>query len=207
METMARPTTAPQGTIRSQQHFAPPAAQPAPTGDRLRFSDQPVTPRKNKRHAWYNGPTQYSQQPQPTSQPIYTSAGLRTSPDGSSSSEGVPTPSTSSLNEYHPVIVHSNGYVEAHPPGYHVEDHQKANPPTGAYPPEYRNGSIPQVSAESQPPQQAQHATFALQQAQQGPPPEAQSYHAPIGAANDMRRLEALVAVATREEQSVGGRL
>ncbi|KAL1973127.1 hypothetical protein VTN31DRAFT_6669 [Thermomyces dupontii] len=35
----------------------------------------------------------------------------RTSPEDSSSSEGVATPSTSAM-EYHPAIVHSNGYVE-----------------------------------------------------------------------------------------------
>lgn len=37
----------------------------------------------------------------------------RTSPEDSSSSEGVHTPSTASL-EYHPAIVHNNGYVEPH---------------------------------------------------------------------------------------------
>lgn len=37
----------------------------------------------------------------------------RTSPEDSSSSEGVHTPSTASL-EYHPAIVHNNGYIEPH---------------------------------------------------------------------------------------------
>ncbi|KAJ6138601.1 hypothetical protein N7471_005087 [Penicillium samsonianum] len=37
----------------------------------------------------------------------------RTSPEDSSSSEGVHTPSTASL-EYHPAIVHSSGYIESH---------------------------------------------------------------------------------------------
>lgn len=36
-----------------------------------------------------------------------------TSPEDSSSSEGVHTPSTASL-EYHPAIVHSSGYIESH---------------------------------------------------------------------------------------------
>ncbi|KAJ5266838.1 transcriptional regulator family: C2H2 zinc finger [Penicillium angulare] len=36
-----------------------------------------------------------------------------TSPEDSSSSEGVNTPSTASL-EYHPAIVHSSGYIESH---------------------------------------------------------------------------------------------
>ena len=67
-------------------------------------SPQPVTPRRNKRHGWYNGPM-YIQQA------IMTQ---RTSPEDSSSSEGVPTPLTSTT-EYHPSIVHSNGYIESHP--------------------------------------------------------------------------------------------
>lgn len=37
----------------------------------------------------------------------------QTSPEDSSSSEGVHTPSTASV-EYHPAIVHSSGYIEAH---------------------------------------------------------------------------------------------
>ena len=37
----------------------------------------------------------------------------RPSPEDSSGSEGIPTPSTASL-EYHPAIVHSSGYVEPH---------------------------------------------------------------------------------------------
>ena len=64
-------------------------------------SAQPTTPRRNKRHGWYNGPLQVPRQD--TLQ--------RTSPEDSSSSDGVPTPSTSAL-EYHPSIVHSNGYIE-----------------------------------------------------------------------------------------------
>ena len=43
------------------------------------------------------------------------SQAARTSPEDSSSSEGVHTPSTASL-EYHPAIVHNNGYVEPHHP-------------------------------------------------------------------------------------------
>lgn len=66
---------------------------------------QSVTPRRNKRHGWYNGPMPYGQQALMTQ---------RTSPEDSSSSEGVPTPLTSTT-EYHPSIVHSNGYIESHP--------------------------------------------------------------------------------------------
>ncbi|THC96785.1 hypothetical protein EYZ11_003750 [Aspergillus tanneri] len=42
-----------------------------------------------------------------------SSQATRTSPEDSSSSEGVHTPSTASL-EYHPAIVHNSGYIEAH---------------------------------------------------------------------------------------------
>ncbi|KAK9855977.1 hypothetical protein MYU51_001723 [Penicillium brevicompactum] len=64
----------------------------------------------------------------------------RTSPEDSSSSDGVHTPSTASL-EYHPAIVHSSGYIEPndsplpsdHPPpmcsrqSSHVDDYQASN--------------------------------------------------------------------------------
>ena len=70
-------------------------------------SPQPVTPRRNKRHGWYNGPMPYTQQ---------AIIAQRTSPEDSSSSEGVPTPLTTTT-EYHPSIVHSNGYIESHHPG------------------------------------------------------------------------------------------
>lgn len=63
---------------------------------------QPTTPIKNKRHGWYNGPLK------PSYQNVIQQ---RTSPEDSSSSEGVHTPSFSST-EYHPAIIHSNGYIE-----------------------------------------------------------------------------------------------
>jgi C2H2 transcription facotor len=52
---------------------------------------------KTKRNGWYNGPV----------------APARTSPEGSSSSEGIKTPGTGSV-EVNPVIVHSNEYLEPH---------------------------------------------------------------------------------------------
>lgn len=73
---------------------------------------EPVTPRRNKRQAWYGGPVQAYQQHQ---QPTYMSH--RPSPEDSGSSDGVPTPGTSQGTEYHPVIVHANGLQEAYPPG------------------------------------------------------------------------------------------
>ena len=68
---------------------------------------QPTTPRKAKRNGWYNGPLPASQQ---------RLLHQRTSPEDSSSSDGVPTPSSTAV-EYHPSIVHSNGYIEPNNPG------------------------------------------------------------------------------------------
>lgn len=67
---------------------------------------QPTTPQRKKRLGWYNGP------------PSTAGRGgriARTSPEDSSSSDGVPTPGTSAT-EIHPAIMHSNGYIEPHNP-------------------------------------------------------------------------------------------
>ena len=65
---------------------------------------KPIPSRRDRRNGWYNGPLVPVQQA-----PILH----RTSPEDSSSSDGAPTPSTSSV-EYHPSIVNSNGYIEPH---------------------------------------------------------------------------------------------
>lgn len=52
---------------------------------------------RNKRNGWYNGPMPPA----------------RTSPEGSSSSEGIKTPGTGAV-EVNPVIVHNNEYLEPH---------------------------------------------------------------------------------------------
>lgn len=76
---------------------------------------QPSTPIKTKRQGWYQGPPKPSHpavlQPQP-----------RISPEDSSSSDGLPTPSFSTA-EYHPAIIHSNGYIESHLLGGSVGSH------------------------------------------------------------------------------------
>ena len=64
----------------------------------------PETPRKNKRQGWYNGPLSAQR-----------NAITRRSPEDSSSSEGVATPSTSSVGEMNPSIRHSNGWLESNP--------------------------------------------------------------------------------------------
>ncbi|KAL8933403.1 MAG: hypothetical protein Q9211_005803 [Gyalolechia sp. 1 TL-2023] len=70
------------------------------------LADAPhATPYRAKRQGWYNGPLAAPQQHV-----------RRRSPEGSSSSESVPTPSLSAA-ECHPSIVHSDGYIESHQPG------------------------------------------------------------------------------------------
>ncbi|KAI9738184.1 MAG: hypothetical protein M1834_008682 [Cirrosporium novae-zelandiae] len=135
-------------------------SRPQPTEPHL--VQQPVTPREQKRHAWYQGPV-----------PTQQNSAYRRSPEDSSSSEGVPTPSTSAL-EYYPAIVHSNGYVESH----HVP---AAEATQEACAPRPTNGSSFRLPDDS---------------SQRVLVPEIP----PVN--NDMGRLEALVAVATSEEKA-----
>ncbi|KAI9676833.1 MAG: hypothetical protein M1817_006672 [Caeruleum heppii] len=127
----------------------------------------PETPRKNKRHGWYHGPL-------PATRNV---AATRTSPEDSSSSEGVPTPSTSSLGEYNPSIVHSNGWVETLAGASVAEEtsHQTAGHHGNAY---ALSSDVGRASGSS---------------ANQMEPPKRES---------DMLRLEALVAAATSEEKA-----
>ncbi|KAF2267376.1 hypothetical protein CC78DRAFT_541629 [Lojkania enalia] len=192
-----RPTTAPHPTYYGQQHsnhVPQPIQIPGPESIRP-SQEQPVTPKKNKRHGWYNGPLQSSQQY--PNEPVR--AVQRTSPEDSSSSEGVPTPSNVSMTDYHPAIRHSNGYVETHPPGATIEE-QKAGPPPSImdrpHPLQYQyqqyHNSGPSNSFERS--REPERAPLSFGQ----PLPQA--------GANDMRRLEALVAVATGEQQAVANR-
>lgn len=92
----------------------PPSSNPPQGGSEPGRVPEPTAPQNNKPYGWQSGPTAGST---PASQPP------RTSPEDSSSSEGVATPSTSSM-EYHPAIVHSNGYVEQHHPLLPADAHQ-----------------------------------------------------------------------------------
>ncbi|XTI88023.1 hypothetical protein V2W45_460818 [Cenococcum geophilum] len=190
----ARPTTAPHPSYYSQQHsntVTQQAQAPAREPDRQSL-EQPVTPRKNKRHGWYNGPLPLTQQPQ-SGRTVQ-----RTSPEDSSSSEGVPTPSTSSLVEYHPAIVHSNGYIETHPPGVPVDEQQKSSVPQ----PIVDRSTMPFQPYPTAGPQSSSYHMHAGHD--RGPMHGGQPQ--PPNGANDMRRLEALVAVATGEQQVVAPR-
>lgn len=195
-----RPTTAPHPSFSANRAAPPPPlthlSRPSTGGESSQSSQeqqQPTTPRKNKRQAWYMGPiSQHApQQQQQAQQHAYRNQ--RTSPEDSSSSEGVPTPSTSSLGEYYPVIVQNNGHVEERPSSMHMEDPAKFTFPQAPAPapanerppthPGYHFGSQPPYSHGQQATAFAGH-----QQGQNG--------------TGDMRRLEALVAVATGERSA-----
>ncbi|KAL9000496.1 MAG: hypothetical protein Q9169_000789 [Polycauliona sp. 2 TL-2023] len=99
----------------SQPQQAYVAHQPAPVIVHQDSPDAPIqamsptggTSYRSKRQGWYNGPLNAP----PT-------AARRKSPEGSSSSESVPTPSFSTA-EYHPSIVGSDGYLESQHDSHH----------------------------------------------------------------------------------------
>lgn len=169
---------------------APHPVQIYPVDSTRTSQEQPVTPRKNKRQAWYNGPV---------SQPARVLQ--RTSPEDSSSSEGVPTPGNTTMSEYHPAIVHSNGYIEAHATAAPVEEYKPVSQasimdrPHPLHSPQYPQFHSHTLSSSAYRPQrEPDRGPMAFSQPLHQPPP------------NDMRRLEALVAVATGEQQAVENR-
>jgi len=157
--------------------------------------EQPTTPKRNKRQAWYGGPVQ-------AQQPSYLSH--RPSPEDSGSSDGVPTPSTSQGTEYHPVIISAtNGMSEpsSFPPALGPTEEQKVYLRRFPQKPEparadsgFQNYAQPPPVVPAPVPQ-----TYDLQ-AGHDPRYVAQYSQAP---SNDMGRLEALVAVATSENRAV----
>jgi hypothetical protein len=179
-----RPTTAPHGYFSQRQPMhAPQAINIFPVDSARSSQEQPITPRRNKRQAWYNGPL---------TQP--TRVLQRTSPEDSSSSEGVPTPGNTTMSEYHPAIVHSNGFVEVHPPGRLVEDYKPASIMERPHPlhaptyPQYHSHAL--STSSYRPQREPERGSVTFGQPLPQPP------------ANDMRRLEALVAVATGEQEA-----
>ena len=165
-------------TVAPQQIQQHPASMPEP----------PVTPRRNKRQAWYGGPVA-------SPSGGHTAHGThRPSPEDSGSSDGVPTPSTSQGNEYHPVIINPNGTAEAYPQGTVVTDDQKVYYGTQQKPVPLRADSGYQTFLHGQPAQ-----TYTLQSGHD--PRFATTYSQ--SSSNDMGRLEALVAVATSENRAV----
>ncbi|KAJ5155993.1 hypothetical protein N7492_008796 [Penicillium capsulatum] len=98
----------------------------------------------------------------------------QTSPEDSSSSEGVHTPSTASV-EYHPAIVHSSGYIESH------------------------DSSLPSDQPQPICGRQASHTDGYPGHAEQEP--RTTVFPDSSGRDPGMGRLEALVAVATSENK------
>ncbi|PGH21578.1 hypothetical protein AJ80_03138 [Polytolypa hystricis UAMH7299] len=159
--------------VASQPH-APPQQPPshAPSlangRDTLRPAEQrieptPTTPTQNKRHGWLT-----------STQPPNGPAGqvLHASPEDSSSSEGVVTPSAP-VTEYQPAISHNNNDIERH--------HSHA-PTDGSQQP-----CVPRSSHNNLFPANANSVS------------RPGFYSGTAGHDSDMGRLEALVAVATSE--------
>ncbi|KAK5057545.1 hypothetical protein LTR84_011545 [Exophiala bonariae] len=69
--------------------------------------ETPGSAKQNKRQAWYNGPIPMA----------------RTSPEDSSSSDGVPTPGMTAV-EVHPMIMNGSGYMETQQGAIAPEGHQ-----------------------------------------------------------------------------------
>jgi hypothetical protein len=184
-----RPVTAPHPSYMNQQQ-PPQPVQAHPSEPKRNSQEAPTTPIRNKRQAWYNGPLSQPSQP--------GIVGLRTSPEDSSSSEGVPTPSNSST-DYNPAIVHSNGYVEKQPLGPPVEEQKPAQStsimdrphPIHQYQQYHNHGN---AASTYQPRQEYNVAPAPLGRPQ--PPSEPAR----------MTALDALVAVATGEQQAVTNR-
>jgi C2H2 transcription facotor len=153
--------------------------------------DHPVTPRRAKRMGWYMQPPTEAPRPH---QPITM---FRTSPDSSSDGDGAPTPVTPAIDT-HPTIVHSNGQVDSHSMEG-VEEAPKSTAPAVHIPaPSTFRSGYPQSAsyvASNQP------NPFGLPRVYESSNP-AQFSHS-REPSSGMNRLEALVAVATSEEQRV----
>jgi hypothetical protein len=170
-----------QPTIRFEE--SPYSTRPHTSGGSFHqhtVSAPPVTPRENKRQAWYHGPVST----QHTMAPVQ-----RTSPAESTDSErGIPhTPSSSTLGEYNPGIVHSNGWVENRNGSGIIPPQDPRTVPTNGYAP--------------YPPQSGPEAAYTYTpSAQQVQAQQQQHHQIPKSTDSNMLRLEALVAVATSEE-------
>ncbi|KEQ90025.1 hypothetical protein M438DRAFT_330979 [Aureobasidium pullulans EXF-150] len=188
-----RPTTAPHSGLHQQPAPGYALPQLQPPVDIRPAADE----RANKRQGWYGGPMG----PPQGSQPIMIAH--RTSPE-SSSSEGIPTPSTSQGRELHPAIMHANGMVELQPPDAVLTDEQRAlqaqfqgkpepiRADSGFHSYVHMPGQAPNVYM-----MQAGHNMQMQQSPEWRPAPVNQR------ANPDMGRLEALVAVATSENRAV----
>lgn len=110
-------------TNQQPMTVAPQQVQPVPPA----MAGPPVTPRKNKRQAWYGGPINGPVTPHSNNQ--VNNGTNRPSPEDSGSSDGVPTPGTSQGAEFHPVIVNLSGNAEAYPNNGMMTEEQKVFQP------------------------------------------------------------------------------
>ena len=104
-EAASRPSQTERAPAPLSQQFVQHTSQSVSEGVG-HYDTQVPSSQRSKRQGWYNGPPPLATQAVSTARP---------SPEDSSSSDGVPTPGTSAA-EYHPAIVHSNGYIEHHHP-------------------------------------------------------------------------------------------
>jgi hypothetical protein len=108
----------PHNLLAGARYSQPPSAPPTgplpdiptkrPAESEPSVQARPATPQRHPRHTagiYSNGPRVALHQ---------TRLAPRASPEDSSSSEGVPTPSTTSV-DYQPSIIHANGYIEPQP--------------------------------------------------------------------------------------------
>ncbi|KAF2271667.1 uncharacterized protein EI97DRAFT_462634 [Westerdykella ornata] len=185
-----RPVTAPHHGYASQpQHpgAAPSMQAPPPLEPHLASFDSSTTPVSTKRQGWYQGPIR-----QP---PVQTGkTNQRTSSEESSSSEGVSTPG-SYVAEYRPAIVHTNGYVEKQRPGDSMENVKpeahtsimdRPHPLQGQY------GQSHYSRSPYLPRRDSAKGSLVSDEPKHG-----------RSMSSDMTRLDALVAVATKEQQAV----
>ncbi|KAI9811789.1 MAG: hypothetical protein M1826_003100 [Phylliscum demangeonii] len=195
----ARPEPAPVPTYATT--YAPPAA--AAVEPAAPVPEPSPTPRRNKRHGWYNGPPAAHQPSVPATAPH------RPSPEDSSSSEGVATPSHSSVGEANPSIRHSNGWFDSIPSTPPV-DSPKASVSGGAHAardgvPTYANhleaGSFYRAPPPSYP-LASLGGGYRPDHVGSAPIPgrDGHAAAAPRAEGSNMLRLEALVAVATSAE-------
>ncbi|KAI4280780.1 MAG: hypothetical protein L6R38_004176 [Xanthoria sp. 2 TBL-2021] len=164
-----------------QTHFPPQSApvivhQESPNAHVRATSPTGATSYRSKRQGWYNGPL---------NAPSATTR--RKSPEGSSSSESVPTPSFSTA-EYHPSIVGSDGYVE----GHSVSQHNVINAVRFS---KVRMGPLTQWQSFNG---STQHPTYQYP----GDSHTATSQQQHASQDNKMTNLEVLVAVATNEDNA-----
>jgi C2H2 transcription facotor len=229
----APPQPAPGGFVgsharlpsREQMQLAP-QPQPAPPPPTFRHSDQPTTPRRNKRHGWINGPLPNTQVPsQHPNQPVFSqyvnyssvqnppvagsvqapthhpaNVAVRTSPEDSGSSDGIPTPASSNMSEWNPAAMFRHEHAVQ--PAVADEDrHRQGAPQHVQHRPDISSWSLQSAQMESRKREREEEMGHVAGPRDSGVD-VGQQHEMQLGSRGDMRRLEALVAVATGEQRA-----